>query len=271
MGFMVRPRRSLLFVPCDRPDRVRKAASLACDAVILDLEDGVDSGRKREARGNARQALETVDFGPRQVILRINGPDSDLMREDLDALAGFRRLPDFLMVPKVEAPLHLAAGCPVIPTVESAAGILAAPAIARGQAALMFGAFDFAASIGAAPEWEPLLAARSQVVVAAAAAGIDAIDSPWGDLADLDGLRESCVRARRMGFAGKGAIHPSHLDVINSAFSPTDEELTLARRIVRAADEQGEGAIRLDGRMVDRAVVRIARRTVAAAQRSGAA
>ncbi len=268
---MLKARRSLLFVPCDRPDRIRKAASLNCDAEILDLEDGVDASRKRAARENASAALETVDFGARATILRINGPDSDFMREDLESLAGFARLPDFLMVPKVEEPLRLDVGCPVIPTVESAAGVLAAAAIARGQAALMFGAYDFAASIGAAPDWEPMLLARSQVVLAAAAAGIDAIDSPWGSISDLEGLRESCERARRLGFAGKGAIHPSHLEIINTAFSPPEEELSLARQIVRAADEQGEGAIRLNGRMVDRAVVRVARRTVAAAQRSGAA
>jgi len=182
----------------------------------------------------------------------------------LHALARFPEAPDIVMVPKLEAPLRIPYPC--IATVESAAGILAAPAIAQGMDALMFGAFDFAASIGAAPEWEPLLHARSQVVLAAAAAGVEAIDSPWGDLRDTEGLREACLRARRLGFAGKGAIHPSQLEIINAAFTPSAEELEWARRVVRAAEEQGHGALRLEGHMIDRAVVQVARRTVARAR-----
>lgn len=278
----MRPRRSLLFVPADRPDRVRKAAGLPTDAVIIDLEDGVDLSRKDEARRLAAQALAEVDFGSREVILRTNSPGSPFFAADLEALLAFPRLPDTVMIPKVERPEDLEAiavrldqrgiACGLIPCVESARAVLDAPAIARAggrNTGLMFGGYDFSADIGAANEWEPQLYARSRVVLAAAAAGIDPIDTPYGDFSDPEGLAEWCRKSRRLGFVGKCAIHPSQLEIINAAYAPTPEELQWAQRVVAAAEQQGYGAINLDGRMVDMAVVRVAQRIVAVARRTG--
>lgn len=278
----MRPRRSLLFVPADRPDRILKAATLPADAVIIDLEDGVDLSRKDEARRAAAEALANVDFGDREVILRTNSPDSEYFAADFEALLALERLPDTVMIPKVETPGDLAGiaarldergiPCRLIPCVESARAVLAAPAIAQAggrNTGLMFGGFDFSADIGAANEWEAQLYARSQVVLAAAAAGIDPIDTPYGDFNDPEGLAEWSRKSRRLGFVGKCAIHPSQLEIINEAYAPTREELDYALRVVAAAEEQGYGAINLDGRMVDMAVVRVAQRTVAIARRTG--
>lgn len=274
--------RSALFVPAGREDFLTRAADRGADAVILDLEDGVDLSRKEEARRSVARALETVDFGEREVMVRLNGPGSAFFPADLEALRAFPRFPDTLMLPKVDSPAHLAEvsdaldrhgiACGLIPCVESAAGVLAAPEIARASGrntGLMFGGFDFSADIGAAPHWEAQLHARSRVVLAAAAARIEPIDSPYDDYHDPDTLAELSRRARRLGFTGKCAIHPAQLDVINQAFSPTPEEVAHARRVVEAARAQGSGAIAVDGKMVDMAVVRIAQRTVALAERIG--
>lgn len=269
-------------MPADRPDRVGKAAGLPTDAVIIDWEDGVDPSRRVEARLAAAQSCAAVDFGDREVVLRVNSPSSPYHQDDLAALLRFSRPPDTVMVAKVDTPDELAAvasaldqgglACRLIPIIETALGLLAAPQIARASdrnVALMFGGYDFSADIGAACAWEPLLFARSQVVIAAAAAKIDPLDTPWGDFSDAAGLREASVKARALGYVGKTAIHPSQLAVINTAFSPSPEELAAAQRIVAAAEAHGFGAINVEGKMVDMAIVRVAERTLAVARRAG--
>jgi citrate lyase beta subunit len=278
----VRPRRSLLFVPADRPDRVRKAAGLPTDAVIIDWEDGVDPSHRAEARLRAAESCAEVNFGHREVVLRVNSPSSPYHKEDLEALLRFPKPPDTVMVPKVDTPEELAAvaavldhaglHCRLIPCVETATGVLAAPMIARASdrnVGLMFGGYDFSADIGATFAWEPLLFARSQVVLAAVAARIDPLDTPWGDFSDLAGLTEASTRAKQLGYVGKTAIHPSQLEIINAAFSPSPGELASAQRIIAAAEAHGFGAINVDGKMVDMAVVRVAERTLAVARRAG--
>lgn len=278
----MRPRRSLLFVPADRPDRVRKAAGLPVDAVIIDWEDGVDPSRRAEARLRAAESCAEVNFGHREVVLRVNSPSSPYHKDDLEALLRFPQPPDTVMVPKVDTPDELTAvasvleqgglSCRLIPCVETAIGVLAAPHIARASdrnVGLMFGGYDFSADIGAAFAWEPLLFARSQVVLAAVAARIDPLDTPWGDFSDATGLIEASTKARELGYIGKTAIHPNQVAVINAAFSPSPDELTAAQRIVAAAEAHGFGAINVDGKMVDMAVVRVAERTLAVARRAG--
>jgi len=278
----LRPRRSLLFVPGDRPDRVRKAAGLAVDAVIIDLEDGVDPFNRVQARLDAMATCADVDFGHREVVLRVNSPSSPDHKADLEALLRFPTPPHTLMVAKVDTPEELVvlaaeldrAGltCRLIPCLETAVGVLAAPQIARASdrnVAVLFGGYDFSADIGATATWEPLLFARSQVVLAAASARIEPLDTPWGDFSDLAGLKAASERARQLGYTGKAAIHPSQIATINDAFSPSPEELAAAQRIVSAAETHGFGAINVDGKMVDMALVRVAERTLAVARRAG--
>ena len=181
------------------------------------------------------------------------------------------------MIPKVaaadgvrSAQRLLGEDIPLFPIIETAAGLenavhigAASPAVA----ALMFGGFDLSAELGAEPEWEPLLYARSRVVHAAAMSGLDTIDMPSRDFRDLTRLRDEAEKAGRLGFTGKVAIHPAQIPVIHDVFTPSPEEVEQARRIVEADRAAGGGAVSLDGRMVDRPVVEAARRVLA---RSGA-
>ena len=269
-------RRSLLFVPGDRPDRIRKAATLPADVIIIDLEDGVDASRKDEARRNTATLLAEVDFAERETAVRINPIHSPFHADDTRALSDFPRKPDLIVVSKVETPGELVAlndaswaDCQWIPCIESAQSVLNAAAIARASpnmVGLLFGGHDLAADLGTVACWEPLLFARSQVLLAAAAAGIEAFDAPWIDLADQDGLVEECFRARGLGYVGKAAIHPQQLESINGCFSPSADEMAWAQQVVAAAGLSGSGAIRVNGKMVDLAMVRSARKTLTRAR-----
>jgi (S)-citramalyl-CoA lyase len=158
----------------------------------------------------------------------------------------------------------------LMPWLENAAGILAAPAIALSSptvSALLFGAYDFAADVGADVAWDPLRFARSQVVLAAAAAGIVALDGPLADFRDDRRLRRDCILGRRMGFTGKVAIHPAQVDIVTPHFTPSAEEIARSRRVVETITDAERGAVRLDQTMIDRATYRIALRHLALSER----
>ncbi|GAA2078137.1 CoA ester lyase [Pseudolysinimonas kribbensis] len=248
---------ALLFCPADRPDRFAKALERA-DAVILDLEDAVAPG----SRDAAREALTTTLLDPARVIVRVNETGSSDQGADLEAVraAGYRTV----MVPKADARMPPLPGLDVVALCETAAGVLDARELAgrEGVVALMWGAEDLVASLGGTSSRDAAGAyrdvarhARSTVLLAAAAAGIPAIDTVHLDLADLEGLAAEAEDAAAVGFAATACIHPSHVDVIRRAYAPTPEEMAEARRIVDAAREHG-GVFRLDGRMVDGPVIR---------------
>ena len=275
-----RIRRSLLFVPAARPDRFPKALATGADAVCLDLEDGVAPGAKETARGQAFALLAGRGPSRAEVSLRINDVKTALGRTDLAALAAAGVRPDALMLPKVagageigEVEAALAgtgAALPLIVQLETAAGLMAAAEIAAASpnvSAVFFGAVDLAADLGCAVEWEALLHARSRVVLAAGAAGVSALDSPWMDVPAVAALAGESRRARRLGFAGKAAIHPSQVPVIQRAFSPSAEEVAWARKVVAAYERQQGGVLLVDGRLVERPVVRSARRNLLIAER----
>ena len=210
-----------------------------------------------------------------EVSLRINDPKSELGRQDLDAVISSGIRPDALMVPKVSGPDDVALvesvlaaetpGFPLIVQLETARGIAAVHEIGVASeriSALFFGAIDLSADIGCTVEWDALLVARSQVVLAAALAGVAALDSPFMDVPALDALREECRRVRRLGFVGKAAIHPTQVQVIQEAFSPTPEEIRWAHRVVDAYEANNGGVLLVDGQLIERPVVRAARRTL---------
>ncbi len=270
-----RIRRSLLFVPAVRPDRYPKALATGADAVCLDLEDGVAFGAKAAAREQAFALLAGREPTPAEVSLRVNDVKTDLGRADLAALAAAGLRPDALMLPKVagagevrevEAALApLGAALPLIVQLETAAGVLAAEEIAAASpnvSAVFFGAIDLSADLGCAVEWEALLYARSRVVLAAGAAGVSALDSPFMDVPAVEALADESRRVRRLGFAGKAAIHPTQVPVIQRAFSPSDEELAWARKIVAAYEGQQGGVLLVDGKLIERPVVRAAHRNL---------
>ena len=292
--------RSILFVPGDRPDRFARALASGADAICIDLEDAVAPARKAEARDAvtgflagraAPQAAGDGSSHEPQLIVRVNDPESAKGRLDAAALARCPQ-PDAFMIPKVMmaesmrcAHRLLGEDVPLLPIIETALGLenvvqigAASPAraVSRARAAptvgaLIFGGFDLSAELGAEPGWEPLLYARSRVVHAAALSELDAIDMPSRDLRDLAGLRSEAVKARRLGFGGKVAIHPAQIPVIHEVFTPSPEEVKRARKILDADRAAGGGAVALEGRMVDRPVVEAARRVLDRARPRGEA
>jgi len=257
---------ALLFCPADRPDRYAKALDRA-DAVILDLEDAVDPAR----RPAAREALAASRLDPARVIVRVNPAGSSDHDADLAALelTPYRAV----MLPKAERPADLAAfdGLAVIALCETAAGVLAAPELARARnvLALMWGAEDLVASLGGTSSRhadgtyrDVARHARSAVLLAAGAAGVHAVDTVHLDIADLDGLRAEAEDAVAVGFAATACIHPGQVETVRAAYRPTPEEAARARELLAAAEEAGGGVFRFDGGMVDGPVLAHARAVV---------
>ena len=271
-------RRSVLFSPGDRPELMRKAPRSDADTVVFDLEDAVAPGRKDAAREAVRDVLSDPEFDPgAEVCLRVN--PGEIAATDLDVVLGTDVRLDALMVPKAAAAEDVTAvaerarergfDLPVLPIVESAAGVLAAPAIAAADDAdaLVFGAEDLAADLGATRTEEGLevLHAREHVVVAASAAGVDALDTVYTDFEDEAGLAEETEFALTLGFDGKLAIHPAQVPVINDAFTPDAERIEWAERVLAARDEaaaEGRGVFEVDGQMIDAPLIAQAERIV---------
>ena len=281
-----RLRRSLLFVPGDRPNMLAKAGALPADVLLLDLEDGVASAAKDTARQAVAGFLQTRQLGGApEVLVRVHALDHPRLPDDLEALIGLGL--DGLCLPKVESAAALAAfdrqlavreatcnlpggSLSLLAIVESAAGVLACASIAAASprlVGLMFGAEDFTRDLGLPTQrggdGSELLYARSAVVLAAAAARVAAIDAVWPNVRDGAGLQREAELARRLGFSGKAVIHPAQIAPVNRTFSPTEEELRYAREVIatfETAEAQGHGAAALEGQLVDAPVVERARR-----------
>lgn len=265
----VPPPPALLFCPADRPERARKASERA-DGVILDLEDGVAPAAKEAAREALLAVLPELD--PARTIVRVNAPGSEWVEADLEALrgAGVRTA----MLPKAEAAGQLEPLAPLraVALCETAAGVLAAPELARHPAcaALMWGGEDLIADLGGRSSRggsgyrEVVRHARAAVLLAAGAAGRPAIDAIHAEIDDLDGVRAEAGEAAACGFAAKACIHPGQVAPIREAFGPDGEEVAWARGVLGAA-EQAEGAFAYEGRMIDEPLLRHARATLVAA------
>lgn len=277
---MIRPIIAALYAPADRPERFEKALDSGADAVIVDLEDAVAASRKDEARAalvDFAAAWRTRGGSAPRVQVRINARGSAAHDADLETVAGLPA--EFgVRVPKTQSIEDVAAVRAALPArdvhalLESAISIERAFEIARsGVASLATGEADLRAELGipAGPAGETgLVWSRSRVVNAAAAAGLPApLMAVYADVADLDGLNESCRAGRVLGFAGRTAIHPRQLDVIRRAFLPDAAEIARAREIVdrvRTATADGTGALALeDGTFLDIAMVRAAERILA--------
>ncbi|NKY37692.1 CoA ester lyase [Nocardia speluncae] len=271
--------RSWLYVPGHRADRIGKAIDSAADAVVIDLEDAVPVGAKDQALANALEALCAAP-PERQVWLRLNAIGSEWLDRELAALAGGPD-PAGVRLPKSDDPESVAATaerlrCPVHATIESAAGLLAAPQIARCHprvTGIALGEADLAADMRTEPEG--LVWARGWIVTAARAAGLSSpVQSVWTAVDDPVGLAETSRAGLAQGFFGRSVIHPNQIDIVNTAYTPTAEEQDRARRIVdRAAASMaaGESAV-LDenGRFIDPAVVANARVVLDRAQATAA-
>ena len=273
-----RVRRSVLFVPAVRPDRLPKALATGADAVCLDLEDGVSFEQKDDAREKAIALLAERTPDSTEMMLRINEPGSELGERDLSAMLDAGVRPDSLMVPKVSGPDTLRAlerrlrppleRLPLIVQIETAAGLAAVEAIAMttpNVAAMFFGAVDLSAELGCSVTWDALLYARSRVIAAAALVGVDAMDTPFMDVSDPKQLASEVAAVQLLGFTGKAAIHPSQVSIIQGGFSPDAEMVAWAQRIVEAYETNKGGVLLVEGKLVERPVVASAQRVLAVA------
>lgn len=284
-------RRALLYMPGDDWKKIVKATTLGVDCICMDMEDGVAVSRKAEARVTIAKALRELDFGASEKLARVNSIGSGWERDDIDAVLPFH--PDGIVIPKVESREQVEWGSRLIEAaelkygwtlnsirmlvgVETALGILNLKEIAAHPRldGIIFGGEDYAASVGARRTREAveLLYARQAVVAACAAFGLQAIDIVYIDFKDAEGLRLEAEQGAGFGFSGKQIIHPNQVGVTQEAFTPSDEALEEARRIVEtfeASQKEGKGAYALDGKMIDMPLLKNAQKVLARARAAG--
>jgi citrate lyase subunit beta / citryl-CoA lyase len=282
---IVRPRRSVLYMPGSNPRALEKGRDLPADAIILDLEDAVAPEAKLQARDAVVRALRQ-GFGEREVLVRINGLDTRWWVEDINAVAAVR--PDGVLVPKVSSPQLQDLAARLVdmgtdphvrvwammetPLAMLNVGDIAAAALDSETrlAGFVMGTNDLAKDTRA-----HLVAGRSPMVpwlmncvAAARAYGLDILDGVYNDIGDADGFAAECRQARDFGFDGKTLIHPRQIEPCNAAFSPSKEDVETARKILAAFDlpeNENKGVLQVDGRMIERLHAEMARRTVAIA------
>jgi citrate lyase beta subunit len=285
-------RRSLLYMPGTDWRKIEKAATeLNADSVCMDLEDGTALNRKEEGRETVVRALQTLDFGATEKLVRINSMDSGLADDDLDAVLPAQ--PDGIVIPKVRNPNHLkvihdkiagyehrngwkSGEIGLFLIIESARGVVFLPEIITATTrtrALIFGAEDFASDIGAirTTTGTEVLYARSKVVTYAASYDLQAIDIVYTDFRNPNGFRADAQAGMTLGYNGKQLIHPNQIELIHEIYTPTDSEIEYAQRVLDAHiahQSTGAGAFELDGKMVDMPVVRAAEQVLARAQAS---
>ncbi len=280
----VRPRRSFIFSPGLRPELFPKALASGTDIVCVELEDGIAPKDKETARRNAMAlfAEPQADDGVERIV-RINCPREAFGLADVQAVLAADTPPPALMLPKVRTPDEVVwlddlltergHGTRLHVIIETNAALEAVHDIARSSSridALFFGGVDMAAELRCKNAWEPLLYARSRVVHAAASEGLDAIDVPYLDLEDSDGMRREAELVRDMGFSGKGSIHPKQIAILNEVFTPDEATIAHARRIINAFEEADTGLVVIDGKLIEKPVLRDMHRILSIAERLSA-
>lgn len=278
-----RPYRSVLYIPDSKERALAKAATLAADAIIFDLEDAVAPAEKAAARQTLLNALGATDFGPRGLMVRINALGTGWGAADLDVIG--LAAPQAILLPKVDGPADIealarrldarpeTAATRIWAMMETCAGVLNAAAIARAprMAGFVMGTNDLVRELGCrpGPDRAPLMCALQTCLLAARAAGIVAVDGVYNAFQDEAGLAAECAQGRDLGFDGKSLIHPAQLAAANRAFAPDAEALDLARRQIaahEAALAQGQGVAVLDGRIVENLHIVTAQRLLAQAE-----
>jgi citrate lyase subunit beta / citryl-CoA lyase len=282
---MIRPRRSLLFMPGSNARALEKARTLPADGIILDLEDSVAPDAKALARDQIAQAVAARGFGKREVLIRINALDTNWWVDDI-AMAG-KAKPDGILVPKISTVDDLnavgdrlkdaPASIRVWAMIETARAVLDADKLAAASkdprtrlAGFVFGPNDIAREtrIRMKPGRAAMIPMITHCILATRAHGLEILDGPYGDIGNIDGFAEECAQGRDLGFDGKTLIHPSHIEACNAIFTPPEPEVAEARRIIAAFEKPenaSRGAIQLDGRMVERLHGEMAKRTIAIA------
>ncbi len=283
----IRPRRSVLYMPGSNARAIEKARSLPVDVVILDLEDSVAPQSKAAARQQAAAAVRAGGFGSRELVVRINGLDTEWWLDDFNMITHAK--PDAVLLPKVSSPHQFDDAIERMVSVgashevrlwamlETPLAMLHVDRIAAAAldpemrlTAFVMGTNDLAKETRARimPGRVAMLPWLMTCVAAARAYGVDIIDGVYNDLGNAEGFAQECAQARDLGFDGKTLIHPNQIDPCNAAFTPDAAEVMQARKIIAAfelPENQGKGVVALDGRMVERLHAEIARRTVAIA------
>ncbi|MEM7129494.1 MAG: CoA ester lyase [Chloroflexota bacterium] len=281
-----RPRRSLIFMPGNKPEMFAKALTAGADIVCIDLEDAIAPHDKVEARAktldlfkNGDPSANSEEVSP-ECIVRINCLRTPDGLADLLALTQAEQGPLAIMLPKVKSPDEIQVHDELLDgahadirfhvIIETNEGLEAAYDIARCSSridSLLFGGVDMAAELRVEPTWNELLYARSKVVHAAASASLDLIDVPFMDLGDMDGLEAEATAVQQLGFTGKAAIHPRQIPTLNRCFSPTEEQILMARRVIDEFEKQGTGLVVIDNKLVEKPVLRSMYRILAIAER----
>ena len=284
----IRPRRSLLYMPGSNTRALEKAKTLPTDGVILDLEDSVAPDAKEAARAQVVDMVKAGGFGTREVFIRVNGVDTPWHADDLAAAA--HAAPDAILVPKISNPEmlemigrrlldmgtdHKTRIWAMIETPLAIFNILSIAAEAKDSesrlSGFVMGTNDLAKDTRArlVPGRAPMLGWLSTCVAAARIYGIDILDGVYNDIGNADGFAMECRQGVELGFDGKTLIHPNQIAPCNTAFSPSPEEIALARKMIAAFDlpeNKSKGVVSIDGRMVERLHADMARRTVAVAE-----
>lgn len=289
---MVKLRRTMMYVTGNNPANIMDAHLYGSDSIMFDLEDSVSLKEKDSARFLVYNALTTMDYGDVETVVRINGLDTPFGRADLEAMV--RAQPDIIRLPKtekkedvieveniiaeIEEKIGLEVGTTkIMAAVESPLGIINAYEIATASkrlVAIAIGAEDFVTSMKTtrSPEGIELLAARSNLLMAARAAGIYALDTVYSNIKDDEGFLEEAKLIKQLGFDGKSVIHPRQIGMVHKVFAPTEKEIKNAVRVldaIKEAEEKGSGVIALDGKMIDIPIVERAYRVLELAKASG--
>ncbi len=277
----LRPRRSFIFAPGLRPEMFPKALASGTDIVCVELEDGIAPKDKDAARKSALALFEKpqADDGVERIV-RINCLREAFGLADVQAVLATDTPPPALMLPKVRTPEEVAWLDDLLTErghdtrlhviIETNRGLQAAFEIAHSSSridALFFGGVDMAAELRCDNAWEPLLYARSRVVHAAASAGVDVIDVPYLDLEDPEGMVVEAQKAKALGFSGKGSVHPKQIAALNDVFTPSDDEIARARRITQTFEEADTGLVVIDGKLIEKPVLRDMYRILSIAER----
>lgn len=280
----IRPRRSFIFSPGLRPEMFPKALASGTDIVCVELEDGIAPKDKDEARKHALALFEQpqADDGVERIV-RINCLRDPFGLADVQAILATDTPPPALMLPKVRTPDEIVwlddlltergHDCRLHIIIETNAGLEAVYDIAKASPridALFFGGVDMAAELRCRNAYEPLLYARSRIVHAAAGAGLDVIDVPYLYLEDPAGMKREAELVRDLGFSGKGSIHPKQIAALNEVFTPNATQIAHARRIIEAFREADTGLVVIDGKLIEKPVLRDMHRILAIAEKVSA-
>ena len=278
-----RPRRSFIFTPGLKPEMFSKALASGTDIVCVELEDGIAPKDKDAARKSALALFEKpqADDGVERIV-RINSMREGFGIADVQAILATDTPPPALMMPKVRTPDEVVILDQLLTErghttrlhviIETNAGLEAAYDIAHCSPridAMFFGGVDMAAELGCKNAWEPLLFARSSVAHAAASAGLDVIDVPYLDLEDPEGMVFEARKSKDLGFAGKGSIHPKQIAALNEVFTPAQADIERARHIIKTFEEADTGLVVIDGKLIEKPVLREMNRIAIIAERMG--